>query len=421
MDGATHWLNRKRLTVYPRMCLTIFVAASVVWVMLSNHMVDRKGRPLGVDFIIYWSASHIALTGHPADAYSIPLLFRSLKLTVPASNEVFTFFYPPPFYLVISPLALLPYLVAYFVFILSTLAGYVLVFRRITTNATAMWCLAGFSGVFVTAFHGQNGFLTASLAAASLLSLRKRPILAGVFLGLLVIKPHLALFFPVALIAIGAWRTLATAAITATAFTAISTAVLGFDTVRAFVGSLHYARIFLEDGSLPWGKMPATFTLLRLLGTPVPWAYAAHGCVAVTAGVAVWHVWRSSNDWQLRSAALMTATFLGSPYLFDYDLAWLAFPIAWLALIGLRDGWLRGEREILVIAWLLPVLIVPVVRTLHLQMGPLVIAALLWMIVQRTRIAAPMEDETFPVTAGSSALHLPSHGIARQALLATGT
>jgi len=60
--------------------------------------------------------------------------------------------------------------------------------------------------------------LTAALAGAALLSLERRPILAGVFIGLLAIKPHLALLFPVALIAIGAWRTLLAAAVTGTTF-----------------------------------------------------------------------------------------------------------------------------------------------------------------------------------------------------------
>ena len=79
----------------------------------------------------------------------------------------------------------------------------------------------------------------------------------------------------------------------------------------------------------------------------------------------------------------MTATFLVSPYLFDYDLAWLAFPIAWLALGGLRDGWLRGDREVLVAAWLLPLLMLPIVKAVPIQIGPWVLGALLLVIMRR--------------------------------------
>jgi len=249
-----------------------------------------------------------------------------------------------------------------------------------------MWLLAGFSAVWINFMHGQNGFLTAALAGAGILCLRKRPYLAGVFIGLLAIKPHLALLFPVALVAIGAWRTLATAAATAFALTAAGTAVLGRATLAACLNGLGEARHFLEDGGLPWQKMPTVFAFSRLLGLPVAVAYGLHIVVAVGAALAVWHVWRRCSDWELRGAALMTATFLISPYVFDYDLAWLAFPIAWLALKGIRGGWLGREREILTAAWILPFLMAPIASTISLQIGPFVLIALLWIVVRRAEI-----------------------------------
>jgi len=72
-----------------------------------------------------------------------------------------------------------------------------------------------------------------------------------------------------------------------------------------------------------------------------------------------------------------------SPYSFDYDLAWLAFPIAWLAQAGLREGWLRGEREVLVAAWVLPIIMAPLAMAVPLQIGPLVLVALLGAVVRR--------------------------------------
>ena len=83
----------------------------------------------------------------------------------------------------------------------------------------------------------------------------------------------------------------------------------------------------------------------------------------------------------------MTATFLISPYVFDYDLVWLAFPIAWLALIGLREGWLPGEREVLVAAWISPLLMAPLATAFSVQIGPFVLGALLWVMVRRAGTA----------------------------------
>ncbi|UWX58027.1 DUF2029 domain-containing protein [Chlorobaculum sp. MV4-Y] len=393
MKADSHWLNRERLIFYPRIFLLLLLAIGLKLFLRSKNTVDLSGQPFGYDFITFWGASHLALTGHAQDAYSIPLLFKAEQLAQPASKIAYPWYYPPSFHLVVLPLALLPYIAAYWTFILSTLGGYLLVLRRIIHGNIAMWCLAAFSGLWMNFFHGQNGFLTAAIAAAALLSVERRPVLAGVLIGLLAIKPHLAILFPVALLAIGAWRTLITAAVAAITFMAIGTVTLGTAVLKAFFASLGYARLFLENESLAWRKMPSVFAFLRLLEMPVTWAYVVHCIVAAVAVIAVWQVWRHCRNRNLRGAALMTATFLVSPYVFDYDLAWLAFPIAWLALDGLRTGWLRGEREVLVAVWLLPLLMSPIAGALKFQIGPLVLCSLLWMTYRRAA-AAPMTGTT---------------------------
>jgi hypothetical protein len=53
----------------------------------------------------------------------------------------------------------------------------------------------------------------------------------------------------------------------------------------------------------------------------------------------------------------------------------------------MRDGWLAGEREVLVLAWLLPMLMAPVTAVVVVQPGPFVLGALLWVVVRRCRSA----------------------------------
>jgi hypothetical protein len=395
MKEHLHWLNRERLSLYPRIILALFVVLDLRFVWMSKNMFDLTGKPLGCDVITFWAASHLALSGHAQDAYNMPLLFKveQIGAILPAQKS-FAWFYPPSFYLVVLPLALLPYIAAYWTFILSTLMAYILVLRRIVRGNTAMWCLASFSGLWMNLVVGQNAFLTAAIGGAALLCIERRPILAGLFIGLLAIKPHLAILFPVALIAIGAWRTLITAAVTGITFMAIGTATLGTAVLKGWFASLGDARIFLENGSLPWADMPTMFAFARLLGIPVRWAYLLHGVVAVGAVIVVWRVWRRCHDRNLRCAALMTATFLVSPYLFHYDLAWLAFPIVWLSLDGLRNGWLRGEREVLVIAWLLPMLAVLTATALSVQVGPFVLCGMMWITARRAAAASMMGATT---------------------------
>ena len=387
----THWLNEKRLRVYPRVLLVVVGLTCVFWMLSSKNLVDPKGNPFGNDFITFWAASLAALQGHAADAYIAPLLFHFEQIPVPASHSEFGWFYPPSFYLLILPLAKLPYVAAYWLWMAATLGIYLAVLRRIVRGSMAMWCLAGFSGIWMNFMDGQNAFLTAALAGASILCLKRRPYLAGVLIGLLTIKPHLALLFAVALLAIGAWRTMLTAAVTAFALTAAGTVVLGEATLKAWLGSLGIARMLLEKGGLPWEKMPTVFAMARLCGIPTPVAYGLHGIVAVAAAVTVWRVWRRSSDWKLRGAALMSATFLISPYVFDYDLAWLAFPIAWMCVKGIEEGWLKGERELLIAAWVLPLISTPIASHISVQIGPFVFGALLWMMNRRLE-NSPVRD-----------------------------
>jgi hypothetical protein len=192
--------------------------------------------------------------------------------------------------------------------------------------------------------------------------------------------------FPLALLAVGAWRAIVAAALTALVFTAASVAVLGVATLRAFWAGLGVAHSALEGGGIPLIKVPTVLAGLRLLGAPVAVAAIAQAVVAVGTAFVVWRLWRRCRDWPLRGAALMVATFLASPYAVDYDLAWLAFPIAWLALDGLRHGWRRGDREILVAAWALPIALAPIALVASVPIGPFVLGALLWAIDRRAAL-----------------------------------
>lgn len=175
----------------------------------------------------------------------------------------------------------------------------------------------------------------------------------------------------------------------------VSTAVLGLGTFTAWLQSIGQARMWTETGIVPWSEMPTIFSFLRLLGVPVMLAYMGHFFVTASAIVVMWKVWRHSTSWPLRGAVLTTATLLVSPYLFDYDLVWLALPIVWLAKLGFKDGWLRGEREVLVAAWLLPLLAVLITKVVPLQIGPWVLLTLLWMIFRRDRVTRllPLRDQ----------------------------
>lgn len=383
MNNDGHWLNSDRLYGHPRLFIILYGLFCIVWAVLAKEGMDPYGKPIGYDFITFWSASRVALDGAPLDAYVPIRLFGAQQAAVPALQMIFLWHYPPTFYLVILPLSLLPLLWSYFSFVLLTLGAYWGVVRQIATPVGAGALFFAFPGIFLNAFHGQNGFLIGALLGATLLLLERRPVLAGICAGLLVIKPHLAVLLPLAFICLRAWPALFAAALSALAFLGLSVAVLGTETLSAFVGNLRLVRVILEAGWLPWVKMPTFFAFASLLGAPAFAAYLLQALgAAVAIGCVAW-IWRQPVDYTLKAAALVTATLLVSPYLFDYDLALLALPLAWLGMHGLRTGWRYGERNLLVLCWLLPVFIAPLAGALQLQFAPFVLLALLFFIWRR--------------------------------------
>lgn len=389
-----HWLDAERLRVYPRILLVMYGLAALAYLATMHDGLDFLGHVVGADFLCFYSAAKLALAGQAPLAWDFSVLLPVQQSIVPAyTDSGWPWFYPPPFLVVVAPLALLPYPLALTVFLGATAAAWWLLLRRTITRPGAFLLIASFPGLWMSLAQGQNGLLTAALAAGSILTLPRRPLLSGVLLGLLIIKPHLAVLFAVALLAARAWKTLFVAAGTAVVALGLSELILGRGSIAAWLASMPFASAATESGALPWTKMPSTFATLRLLGASVEWAYVGYAVGALAAAIAVWLVWRRTESVELRGAVLMTATFLANPHVHDYDLAWLAFPITWLAITGLDEGWRRGDREVLVAAWLLPALGTALATVSRLQVAPFVLGALLWITLRR--------DPPAPLSPGS--------------------
>ncbi len=398
-----HWLNRQRLLVYPLAVLVLYLGWIGILVLRAHGGVDAGGKPLGFDFIAFWGASRAALAGHAADAYDPQALLALERTALPGlgAGPLGSWQYPPTFLLLVLPLGLLPYFLSWFTFIGASFAALAASVRGILRSeglapAAAWLPLLACPAVMVNAVEGQNGFLTAALAGGALLLLRSRPALAGVLIALLSIKPHLGLLLPLVLICGRYWRVLFYAAAATAGFVAASLAILGVDTLSAFFERLPVVANWVGDGTMPLAKMPTLFSLARSLGMPLREAYWLHGLGALLAALATARVWLKSEDLALRGAALLTGTLLVSPYLYDYDLVWLTPALAWFAGHAQRLGWRRGERELLVLAWLLPLLMLFGESLLKVQPAPLVTAALLLLILRRS---AEGTDGKSPVAA----------------------
>lgn len=357
-------------------------------------LTNVQGQPLGADFITYWAASLLAQQGDPSGAYdSIKLL--AAEQSIAAVKMAHTaWYYPPQFLLLAWPLAWLPYAVAYLTFCISSLALYFFAIRTICPHRFAI-ALFAFPTVFLCLISGQNGLITASLAALSLYYLASRPILAGCILSLLCIKPQLLLLFPIALVLTKQWRALLAFMTTSALFSALPTIIFGWSIWPVFLDGLNAAKHYLET-DIPLERMPTIFSVIRQAGGSLSTAYAGHTVIACIAAVTALTIWRRNTVFEIRASALIAATLLISPYLFDYDLVWYALPIAWLYQHGNRHGWLPGERVVLLFAWAVALYIKLLI---HLIFGKIVLVAapismaLLWLTWRRAQLPQPGAPE----------------------------
>jgi hypothetical protein len=375
------WLDGARARRWATILLACLAVAAVAWLVTAHDLIDAAGRPLGTDFLSFYAAARLALVGLPALAWD-PAAHAAAETAV-FGRELgyWAFFYPPPFLVLVLPLGLVPYGTALLVWIGATTAAALTVLRRLAPTVPAVALLAA-PALWLNAGHGQNGALTLALLVGGLLLADRRPLIAGLLLGCLVVKPHLALVLPVAVLAAGRWRVAAGGALAATALAALSFVAFGAETWRAFLAAGPLARAALEDDLVGAHKMVSVFAAVRLLGGPVALAYAAQAVAAVAALAAVAVTVRRHRPAAPALVAITAAaTPLVSPFLLDYDLTMLLPPLAWLAAAGARRGFRAWEKLVLLAAYLWPLLGRSVAAGLHLPLAPLLAAAVLALVL----------------------------------------
>jgi len=174
------------------------------------------------------------------------------------------------------------------------------------------------------------------IAAAWRLSVSGRQYLAGVVLGLSVIKPQLVLVLPLVLLAAGRWRIVLPWVAVGAIFVLLSIAVLGTDGLSDYRGTLAHQSQMANN---------RYFTLAYLLGSG-PLGYLGPAIVAIVGGVGA-YLNRHASYARLFALGIV-ASMLAATYwhLQDFTILVLA---AWLFWRDQPPAWQR--------AWLLVVVV----------------------------------------------------------------
>lgn len=316
-----------------------------------------KGFVAGHDFVAFYSASQIVSRGYATGVYDHAYMEKTQHELVGDTDVGFlAFMYPPTYLLIVWPLSSVGYFPALTLWLAVPLGALLIaLYRGIAIPPVALLLVVTAPSVGQALFAGQNGLLFAALVTAGAILQDRRPFLAGIFFGLATAKPQLAVILFPALLSGRRWKILLAACGTIVAMIGLATLAFGAEIWSAYASMPLQAREWLATGRLPWPRMPTIYVAARLAGLSDAGAMLAQtiGILFAIAGL-VW-VWRQEVSTEMRSASLLAAIPLATPFLYDYDLPFMLTAAACFLAHALHTGWIRWERTLLFIVWLQPV------------------------------------------------------------------
>jgi hypothetical protein len=322
--------------------LALVFATKTMWFSRLGSWSDRNL----VDFDVFHIVGRQVWLGSVNQAYHFIDFLHLQRAASGGHGSFMPWTYPPQFDLLLAPFGLIPLGLAYVMFVGATFAFYAVVLRAVAGNNFVLLLIMFLPTIEVTMACGQNGFLTAGLIGLVCLFFEDRPIVAGLALGLMVIKPHLAIAFAVHALLKRSWTVVATAAAVVLASSAICTAVLGVQIWADSLQSIRDSSTFLQQGYYPLFRMISVYAALRTAGLSVSVAFLGQIVAAIFAlGLVAFFVFRKMP---LRESLGLTAALSVciSPYAYDYDFLIFGMGMA-ILLPRLQEKTSAGERSII--------------------------------------------------------------------------
>lgn len=296
--------------------LTCLVLAAVAANPPTMAWVDK-------DFANYWLGARLALEGRALEVFGPHAAYLAdLRSVFGPDYPWRAWSYPPHYLLLMVPLGLFSYKAGLILFLLVTFLMLCAALRTAFGQATWWQLLLLLPAAVTNGYTVQNGFLISALLLAGLGLRAKRPVLAGICLGLLTVKPQLGVLLPLLLLYERQWRAIASACVTTVALVLLSAAAFGTEAWAGYFRNVvPYQTLVMREltGLFPH-MMPTLFGSARSLGFDSAVAFAVHLPFAAAAlalyGLSLLRI----GDLRARAASTLFATTLAVPYLVNYDL-----------------------------------------------------------------------------------------------------
>lgn len=359
-------IRQLRLTL-----LVMLALAPLGWAMFYTVFRTVPGQ----DWVVFHTAAELYFAGDLGlllDPHAFTAEMNRSHATWLAPIAFHPWLNPPPALLLFLPFGLLRYDVAYVLFLVLTAALMIAALRP--------WCATpGRRALLVaivlaspaTAFNigaGQLGFLLTAILACGLYLLPRKPALAGLVLGMLVVKPTFGLMIPVALVAGRHWRAFATCTAAVVAASAASLLLFGPSLWRgwfAFVAGGDPRFHGVIDALHRFDQ--SVFTSLGTLGVNSHSANVCQAGAALIGAACVATAFARATPPTNRLVVLLCAAMLASPHVAGYDGVMLALAATLTLLEGLDRPYLPAELPIAATVWLSAIITPPALIALLSQ------------------------------------------------------
>lgn len=353
-DGAD--IVRARLHLFgiaALVLLLIFVPAYLL-TLQGGEGFPRDGTSLvvGRDFLNIWMYGRAAWESDPARYYDMATYLSVLGQQVGAGYPGQLWSYPPSALLIAAPFGLLPYLPALALWTLLGLAALAAAMRLWTRDWRIVALVVASPASLFGLMSGQFACFAAAILLAMLHWRRSRPLLAGALIGLLTVKPQLALLVPLMLLAARDWRVIAGAALSVGVVVGLVALLWGGDIWQVYLtqGIANQSLVLSDPDHLAGPFMPTLFMNLRVMGVPPATAGTVQSVLALLAVILLWWTFarRPAAD-ELRANALFLACAISAtPYMLSYD----SLALAAMAVLIAERG--VGGRHWPLLVYLLP-------------------------------------------------------------------
>jgi alpha-1,2-mannosyltransferase len=243
------------------------------------------------------------------------------------------------------------------------------------------WAMVALSVVcpaeWLSLIYGQYGGIIGCLVFAGLVLASRRPVAAGIMIGLVTLKPQTGLLAPVVWLGARRWRAIAVACITFGVLAAVPVLLFGSISWELFLrysGGMAANLVQAKFGQGYQLTGTSVFWMLRSFGAGIFVAYMGQGIAALTAALAVYRLWRMDIDKFVQSSLTMFLALFVAPYGFSVDM--VGYSVG-LAVLAERRGWRVSLIDGLL--WLWPGYVAIVTQLTGVLLTPLVVVGAVFM------------------------------------------